>query len=71
MSYTYLLDLYSLIEKRTGQATARIQSGCLHDSAVEFQRGRLEMLRQFRIFLTDNYNSKLPRRIRRNFSVKG
>jgi hypothetical protein len=67
MSYTYLLDLYALIEERTGQASAKHTNGDLDELSAEFEKSRIEILQEFRAFLTENYNSKLPRRIRKNY----
>ena len=68
MSYTYLLDLYALIEVRTRQAAATLDSDDCNEITGEFEQGRIEMLKQFRAFLAENYNCKLPRRIRKNYS---
>jgi hypothetical protein len=69
MSHTYLIDLYDLIEQETVMASEELKS-CDNDKAGKsFQQGRLDILSEFKRFLADHYNSKLPRRIRNKYTL--
>jgi hypothetical protein len=61
MAYIYLLNLYDEIEKRL---TALETNG---DQDL-FKTGRQDLLREFKQYLTDNMNDKLPKRIRKRLS---
>ena len=67
MAYVYLLDLYKHIEKRMEDARHGLQQadGDVPDS--KFEQGRIDILTEFRDFLKDNFNPKLPRRIRKAY----
>ena len=58
MAYTYLLDLYEEIDRRLADA----RGGDTEDPAL---RGKIDILEEFRTFLTQNMNDKLPKRIRK------
>ncbi len=64
MAHTYLLDLYEEIENRLVTARAAVGEDGLDN---EMARGRMEFLQEFKLFLAERYNSKLPRRIRSNY----
>lgn len=66
MSYTYLLDLYKEIEERSSQAS-KVTGSAGEGKSKAFQQGRIEILQEFRVFLAENYNKKLPRRIRNTY----
>lgn len=68
MSHTYLIDLYDLIDSRLEDvaraSSAKISTG----TDTFFQKGRSEALLECKQFLAEQYNSKLPRRLRGKYS---
>ena len=70
MAYTYLLDLYKLIDQRLEDANTSIDG--LDDDPLEkkFHEGRVRALLDFKDYLTQNMNPKLPRRIRQVYDTK-
>jgi len=63
MSYSYLLDLYRILDERINQVKGEIPQD--HSSIDEqtFRQGRLDCLMEFKRHLEANYHQKLPRRI--------
>jgi hypothetical protein len=70
MAYTYLLDIYKLIDRRLEHANSSI--GELTDDPMEtkFQEGRIRALSDFKNYLTKNLNPKLPGRIIQVYETK-
>jgi len=68
MSHTYLLDIYALIDKRLEKLSAKQVSERPQGDGASFQQGQIDILVEFKQFLAQQYNSKLPRRIRNKFS---
>lgn len=70
MAYTYLLDIYKLIDQRLEDANSLI--GELVDDPIEtkFQEGRVRALSDFKDYLVKNFNPKLPGRIRKVYEAK-
>ena len=70
MAYTYLMELYKLIDQRLEYANTSI--GELADDPLEkkFHEGRVRALLEFKDYLTQNMNPKLPRRIRQNYDTQ-
>jgi hypothetical protein len=69
MSHTYLIDLFELIDQRLEEVMVKESS--LEGSAgtgAAFQKGRVEVLTEFKQFLAAHYNSKLPRRLKQKYS---
>lgn len=64
MAYVYLLDLYKYIDERLGQATDGRDKAGDNLSRGKFEQGRIDTLTEFKEFLKENFNPKLPRRIR-------
>ena len=62
MAYTYLLDLYTLVEKE--QARAKAAQGECGDNSL-YHQGRSDLLEEFKVYLSDQLDDKLPRRIRK------
>ena len=65
MSYIYLLDLHHLIDQRLEEAGQRVEKMEYDPVETRYHRGRIEALIDFKAFLTENLNPKLPRRIRK------
>lgn len=70
MAYVYLLDLYKQIEDRLKHAHAGLEEAGADELAAGFERGRIDALIEVRHFLEDNFNAKLPRRIRESLNRK-
>ncbi len=70
MAYVYLLDLYKQIEDRIDNARQVLDKSDVDERAARFERGRIDALNDIKGFLEDNFNSKLPRRIRENLKQK-
>jgi hypothetical protein len=64
MAYTYLLDLHQLIDQRLAEAGQAVKNNENDLGEKRFHEGRIEILSDFKDFLTENLNPKLPRRIR-------
>ncbi len=65
MAYIYLLNLYEKIDERLSNAKQTIDSAPSESKKIRFLEGRIQVLSEFREFLTDNLNAKLPRKIRK------
>lgn len=70
MSHTYLIDLYTLIDERLEDAAQENQREKSTENELLFRKGRTEALTEFKKFLTDSYNNKLPRKIRNRYSAR-
>ncbi|CAB1058544.1 hypothetical protein D1BOALGB6SA_3300 [Olavius sp. associated proteobacterium Delta 1] len=70
MAYVYLLDLYKYIEERLGHATDELNHADGDAATAKFEQGRIDALTEFQDFLTENFNPKLPRRIRETYFGK-
>lgn len=68
MSHTYLLELYELIDQRMEEASEELRSGTSDGGGTRFQQGRCEVLSEFKQFLAERYNRKLPRRIKNKYA---
>lgn len=66
MAYVYLLDLYKQIEDRIDNARQVLDKSDVDERTAGFEKGRIDALNEIKGFLEDNFNSKLPRRIREN-----
>jgi hypothetical protein len=62
MAYTYLLELYETIHRRSLEARGALEAttGVEH----ERHRGRVDALEELDQFLRRNYHERLPRRVR-------
>ena len=70
MAYIYLLDIYKLIDRRIEDANTALASVSGDPNGRKFQEGRIKALTDFKDYLIQNLNSKLPRRIREDFELK-
>lgn len=70
MAYVYLLDLYKYIDERLGQATDELDKADGELLSGKFEQGRIDALTGFQDFLKENFNPKLPRRIRESLTPK-
>jgi hypothetical protein len=67
MAYVYLLDLYKYIDERLGQAADGLDNADGDLLSVKYEQGRIDALSEFKDFLKENFNPKLPRRIRETY----
>ncbi len=67
MSHTYLIDLYELIEQRLQKIAEESSHGTGQGEGARGLQGRFEILTEFKQFLAEHYNSKLPRRIKNRY----
>ena len=70
MAYIYLLDIYKLIDQRIEDANAALANVSGDPNERKFQEGRIKALTDFKDYLTQNLNSRLPRRIREDLELK-
>lgn len=70
MAYTYLLDMYKEIDQRINDAEREIEAGNLSAEQVRFQKGRQDLLVEFKSFLSANLDAQLPKRIRKRLSSR-
>jgi hypothetical protein len=70
MAYVYLLDLYKYIDERLGQTTDGLDNADGDAPIAKFEQGRIDALTEFQDFLKENFNPKLPRRIRETYFGK-
>ena len=70
MAYIYLLDIYKLIDQRIEDANAALANGSGDPNEKKFQEGRIKALTDFKDYLSQNLNSRLPRRIRKDLELK-
>jgi len=70
MAYSYLLDMYKLIDHRIEDAKAAMENLSGSPTEKKFQQGRIKALSDFKDYLIQNFNPRLPRRIREDFERK-
>jgi hypothetical protein len=70
MAYIYLLDIYKLIDQRIEDAKAAMGHVSGDPVETKYQEGRIKALSDFKGYLIQNFNPKLPRRIREDFELK-
>lgn len=68
MAYIYLLNLYDDLDNRVEKTQIEISKNVDHPETVQSLKGRIDILKEFKSFLSDNLNSKLPKRIRKQLS---
>lgn len=64
MAYIYLLNLHEKIDKKLIEAKKSVDTASNEPEKIKFIQGRIQVLSEFKEFLNNNLNSKLPRRIR-------
>lgn len=64
MSHTYLLDLHQLIDKRIEEARESLDNSENDPGMIKFHEGRIEILSDLKMFLSENLDPKLPRAFR-------
>jgi hypothetical protein len=64
MAYTYLLDMHAYVDQRLMEAKDTLRNNGNDPLQKRFEEGRIEILTDYKAFLTEHFNPKLPRRIR-------
>jgi hypothetical protein len=70
MAYVYLLDMYKYLEERLADASEAMAKARGDTLGKSLQQGRIDTLIEFRGFLHEHFNPKLPRRIRATYFDK-
>ena len=65
MVYNYLLNLYKVLDERKKDIEIQISQLSDNSGKLEYQKGRLKSISEFRSFLKTHYHTKLPRRIQK------
>ena len=70
MAYVYLMDLHAFVDKRLAEAHETLSNNGNDPMTSRFEQGRIEILSDCKSFLTEQFNPRLPRRIRERFPGK-
>ena len=70
MAYIYLLDIYKIIDQLIEAANAALGHQSFDKNKKKYQEGRIQALTDFKDYLIQNFNPKLPRRIREEMEFK-
>ena len=70
MAYVYLIDLHVFVDKRLAQAREILNNNGNDPMTSRFEEGRIAALSDCKSFLTEQFNPRLPRRIRERYSDK-
>ncbi len=65
MVYSYLLDLYQMLDKRKKNIELQMSALSNEQETLLYLQGRLKAITDFKDFLTMHYHSKLPRRMQK------
>ncbi len=65
MAYIYLLNLYDDVDDRIKEMQMEISNNPGDPQKMHSLKGRIDILKDFKSFLSENLNSKLPKRIRK------
>ncbi len=66
MVYSYLLDLYKVLDQRKKNIELKISHLADDPESLQYQQGRLTVISEFKDFLKTNYHAKLPMRMQQN-----
>ena len=70
MAYVYLIDLHAFVDKRLAEAQEILSNNGSDPMTSRFEEGRIALLTDCKTFLTEQFNPRLPRRIRERYSGK-
>lgn len=71
MSYDYLLNLYTQLDKRTESISAKMLSLPKESAEHNFERGRYDLHKEFAAYLHETYDKRLPRAIQKSLKKLG
>jgi hypothetical protein len=66
MVYSYLLDLYKVLDQRKEHIEFKISQVSNDLEKQQYEQGRLTVINEFKDFLTTHYHAKLPRRMQQH-----
>jgi hypothetical protein len=64
------MDLHTLVDKRLAEAQEKLKNNGNDPLESRFEQGRIEILADCKSFLTDQFDPRLPRRIRERYLGK-
>ena len=67
MVYSYLLNLYQVLDKRKKDIEFQMSQLSNDPEKLQYQKGRLTSITNFKDFLTSHYHAKLPRKIQKHW----
>ncbi len=67
MSYSYLLDLYRILDERLARMNDELSPDDSFSDKQVYLQGRFDCLTEFKSYLEENYHQKLPRRIQKTY----
>jgi hypothetical protein len=70
MSYTYLFELYEMIEQRLAPLEKSISELPHNSNQDDFLKGRMDVLLDLKNYLEKQLNPKLPRAIQKKLKQK-
>lgn len=70
MAYIYLFQLYDKIDDQLSRIEQMVENSNQNDLETHFQKGRADLLRDFRHFLSTSLDHKLPRRMQKKLKNK-
>lgn len=70
MAYVYLIDLHTLVDKHLAEAREILSNNGNDPMTSRFEEGRIEILSDCKSFLIEQFNPRLPRRIRERYLGK-
>ncbi|MBW2411558.1 MAG: hypothetical protein JRF72_17300 [Deltaproteobacteria bacterium] len=70
MAYVYLIDLHAFVDNRLAEAREILSNNGNDPMTGRFEEGRIAVLADCKSFLTEQFNPRLPRRIRERYSDK-
>ena len=70
MAYVYLTDLHALVDERLAEAREILSNNGDDPMTSRFEEGRIAVFTDCKSFLTEQFNPRLPRRIRERYSDK-
>ncbi|MGD8847610.1 MAG: hypothetical protein PVI54_18965 [Desulfobacteraceae bacterium] len=71
MSHNYLFDTFTYIQQRLAEAKQRLEQADDDPHGKPYVASQVQALGDFERFLIDNFNIKLPRRLRSKVPNKG
>ena len=68
MSYVYLFDLKNKIDQKLEKAIRLLSNEKAVATNQQFRKGQIDLLLEFKKYLSDQYDQKLPRAVARKIA---
>lgn len=65
MAYIYLFDLKNKIDQKLEKVTGQLSNEKANKSNQQFRKGQIDLLLEFKKYLSDRYDHKLPKAVAR------